>query len=295
MRRLLDEQGMVLTELLTAIAILGVVLGISLSLFAAFSNQQRRVDRQSLAQNNARRAIDRLAVQLRSATSGDTTGSQPIKKATSYDLVFLAPIQSPSLTNNARGVTHMRYCLDAGSLTNETLWFQTAPYNTTSNSVPPSTSSCPSPDWPSRQPVADYVVNQFRSPAAPVFTTSTDAAGNINDITIRALVDANTAADPAATDLQSSVTLRNLNRTPTASLSCQALSNGHALCDASASSDPDGDSLTYSWTMDGNPLAATSYQLDKSRLASKSTHSFGVTVTDPSGLKSSATQTVTMP
>jgi type II secretory pathway pseudopilin PulG len=295
MRRLREEGGFALTELLVAMILMAAVLGTSLAVFSTFSNQSRRVDSQSRAQNAARRAIDRVVVQLRSATAGNVTGGQPIETATANDLVFLVPTGSPSLTDNARGVVHTRYCLDSSTATNEVLWLQTAPYNTTSNSAPPSTTACPSASWPNQQRIADHLVNQFQSPAVPLFTTRTDSSGVVTNITVRAFVDANTTADPKATDLQSSAILRNLNRIPIAELSCQALSNGHALCDASASSDPDGDNLTYSWAMDGSPVVGSSNRLDQSGLASHSTHSFTVTVTDTSGLTSSTTRSITMP
>jgi type II secretory pathway pseudopilin PulG len=295
MRRLREEGGFALTELLVGMVLMALVLGTSLVVFSVFSNQSRRVDNQSQAQNNARRAIDRMVVQLRSATAGNVTGGQPIEMATAYDLVFMAPSLSPTLTDNARGVVHTRYCLDTSTSTNAVLWMQTAPYNTTSSSAPPATTACPSSAWPNQQRVADHLVNQLQSPAVSLFTAQTEASGNVTDITVRAFVDANTSTDPRATDLQSSVTLRNLNRQPTASLNCQALSNGHALCDASASADPDGETLTYSWTMDGSPVSSTSHRLDQSGLASHSTHSFTVTITDPGGLTSSSTRSITMP
>jgi prepilin-type N-terminal cleavage/methylation domain-containing protein len=295
MKRLREEAGFALTELLVAMVLMGLLLGTSLVVFSAFSNESRRVDSQSEAQNNTRRAIDRMVVQLRSATAGSTTGGQPIEKATANDLVFLAPSQAPSLTNNARGVMHTRYCLDTSTSTNAVLWTQTSPYTTTTSATPPSTTACPSSAWPNQQRVADHLVNQLQSSDVSLFTTQTDSSGVITDILIRAFVDTNTSTDPQATDLQSSVTLRNLNRQPTASLSCQAQSNGHAVCDASASVEPDGETMTYSWTMDGDPLSSTSYRLDQSGLASHSTHSFTVTVTDPGGLTSSATRSITMP
>jgi type II secretory pathway pseudopilin PulG len=295
MSRLRDEAGFALTELLVAMGLLGVLFGTSLLVFTAFSNQSRRVDTQSEAQGSARRAIDRMVVQLRSATAGSTTGGQPVEKATSYDLVFLVPTPSPSLTNNARGVVHTRYCLDSTTASNEVLWVQTASYTTTSNASPPSTTACPSSAWSTQRRVADHLVNQFSSPTTPLFTARTDSTGNVIDVAVRALVDVNTASAPPATDLQSSATLRNLNRPPTADMNCQAVSNGHALCDASISADPDGETMTYSWTMDGSPLGTTTYHLDQSPLASHSTHSFTVTVTDPGGLTSSATRSITMP
>lgn len=294
MKRLAREDGFALTELLIAMVLIGVVLGTSLVVFSAFSNQSRRVDRQSKAQNNARRTIDRMVIQLRSATAGSVTGGQPIEKATADDLVFLAPYQSSSAAvDNQRGVVHMRYCLEATTPANGVLWFQTAPYSTGSP-TPPATTACPGTGWTTRQSVADHVVNRFGSPT-PVFTTRTDSSGNVTDVRMNVMVDANTTLDPPPTALRSSVTLRNLNRIPTAALNCQASANGHALCDASSSGDPDGDNLTYSWTMDGNPLAETSYRLDQPQLASRSTHSFTVMVRDTGGLSSSASQSITMP
>jgi prepilin-type N-terminal cleavage/methylation domain-containing protein len=295
MNRLREEDGFALTELLVALVVMGLLMVTSLLVFQAFSNQSRRVDSQSQAQNNARRAIDRMVVQLRSATAGNATGGTPIEKATSNDLVFLVPTQSASLTNNARGVMHTRYCLDTSTSTNGVLYMQTAPYDTATNSAAPSTTACPGTGWTTQAQVADHLVNQLQSPTVSLFTTESDSSGNILDITVRAFVDTNTSTDPRATDLQSSVTLRNLNRQPTADLNCQATSNGHAICDASSSIDADGDNLTYSWTMDGSPLSSTTYRLDQSSLASHSTHSFTVTVTDPGGLTSSATRSITMP
>ena len=170
MNRLREEGGFALTELLVGMVVMALVLAVSLTVFTSFSNQSRRVDSQSQAQNSARRTIDRMVVQLRSATAGNVTGGQPIEKAGANDLVFLVPTQSASLTDNARGVMHTRYCLDTSTSTNAVLWLQTAPYSTTASATPPSTTACPSSAWPNQERVADHLVNQLQSPAVSLFT-----------------------------------------------------------------------------------------------------------------------------
>jgi hypothetical protein len=284
-----------LTELLVAMGMGLAIFGAAVTLFSAFAHQKSRSESQVEAQDGARKVVDRIATQLRSAMAGSTTSNQPIESHSSYDIVALVPLPSASVTANPRGVTHVRYCLDASDVTNEVLWLQTVAYNSGTQATPPANGSCPSSAWPNQQQVASGLVNQLQSPAKPLFTTTTDSSGNVSDVALNAVFDADPSADPPATSLQSSVTLRNLNRSPTASLTCQAQGNGHAICDASASSDPEAQTLTYSWQMDGSLLAATSYHLDQSGLSSNSTHTFTVTVTDSGSLTSTASQSVHMP
>lgn len=284
-----------LTELLIACVMTVAVLGTAVGVFAKFANEQGRTERQGRAEDAARQVLDRIATDVRSAMSDGTSASQPVEVHTSTDIVYLTPSATASLTNNPRGLQHTRYCLDASNAQNEVLWFQTLAYNSVSQKTAPSTSSCPSSSYTTQQAVASYIVNQLQSPAQALFTTPTDASGNVTDVNMRAFVDIDPAKDPAATDLQSSVTLRNLNHPPTAALTCQGTQSGHVLCDASASVDSDAQSLTFAWAMDGNTVAGTSYNLDQAGLVSKSTHTFTVTVTDSSGVTSSASQSVSLP
>lgn len=284
-----------LTELLIACVMTVAVLGTAVGVFAKFANEQSRTERQGRAEDAARQALDRISGDLRSAMSDGTSGTQPIEVHTSTNLVYLAPSASASLTNNPRGLVHIRYCLDTTDTTNEVLWYQNVGYDSQTRPTPPTGTTCPLPSYTTSIAVASFIVNQIQSPVQAFFTTPTDSSGNVTDVYMRAFVDTDPTKQPAATDLQSSVTLRNLNHPPAAALACQALSNGHTLCDASGSSDADGQSLSFSWRMDGTALASTAYTLDQSGLVSKSSHTFQVTVTDPSGLGSSASQSVTMP
>ncbi|MEA2309051.1 MAG: hypothetical protein QOG41_1424 [Thermoleophilaceae bacterium] len=293
MSRLRAQHGMALTELLAAIVVAGIVLGAAVTGFVSYLGQSAKADNTANAQDAARLALDQMAIQLRSAMSDSTVNNQPIESFGDYSLVWLAPSPTANLSSNPQGLLHIRYCLDMSTATNEKLWLQTAPFNGNTNRNWPNTAACPSNAWPTKVQVAANLVNQLQN--KPLFVTPTDASGNATDVNVTALVDADPNTAPPATELRTSVTLRNLNHTPTAGLTCQAGQNGHALCDASISTDSDGQTLTYGWSMDGTLLTETSYRLDKSSLVSGSNHTFAVTVTDPGGLSATASQSLRMP
>jgi Tfp pilus assembly protein PilW len=293
MNRLREQRGTSLIELLTAIVMGLVVLGAGVTAFASYLGQSTTVDRRNDAQDAARSAIDHLVIQLRSATSSGPGGNKPIESVSATDLVFLAPSATASLSANPLALQHIRYCLNSSVPTNQVLWRQTAPYNAGPNANPPLHASCPTGAWSVQAPIAGHLVNTQTE--TPLFGWTLDSSSNVTDVAVTASVDVDPSTPPPATALRSSVTIRNLNHAPTALVSCQAGSNGHALCDASASFDSDGQTLQYSWAVDGVTVAETSAQLDKSSLAAASTHAFQVTVTDSGGLSGTASQQVTMP
>jgi Tfp pilus assembly protein PilV len=293
MIRLTDQRGMTLVEALVTIVIGIVVLGSGVTAFTSFLGQSASADRRSDAQDGARLATNQLAIQLRSAMSPGTAGSQPVESVSAYSIVFLAPAPTASLTLNPLGLQHLRYCLGSATGGRQLLFRQTAPYNTASNSAAPATDVCPSSAWTTQLEVAKNLVNG--AIPAPLFNQRVDTSGNVTSVGIDAAVDEDPATAPPATRLKSSVELRNVNRPPTAVLSCQPASNGHATCDASASTDPDGQLLSYSWTKNGGALSATGFRLDQPSLSSGATYVFQVTVTDAGYLSASASQSVTMP
>jgi type II secretory pathway pseudopilin PulG len=301
MRRLRSQDGMVLPELLVGMVLALAVFAATMGALEVFYNQSSRSERQSQAQDTARNAIDRLATFARNATAYVPTSGvtfRPVEQASTTNLVFLSPSASASLTNNPQGLVHMRYCLDATTPSNEKLWMQTAPFDSMTQSTPPSTTSCPDPSaaWTSKQVVATRIVNGLSTPAKPLFVLPTDSSGAVTDIGMDLWVDVDPTGGAPASELQSSVTLRNLNHAPVANLTCTPTGNGNVSCDASASTDPDGQTLVYSWAMDGTTIPKESgYRLDKTGLTGGSTHTFTVTVTDSGGSSTSTTSpTVTV-
>ena len=287
------QRGNSLIEVLVTIVVGTIVLGGGVTAMVSFLTQSASAERRTDAQDAARLTIDQVAIQLRSAMSGGDATRPAIESVSDYSIVFLAPARTPSLVANPLGLQHVRYCLGIGSTGKPSLFRQTAPHHTGSGGNAPATAACPDSSWGNSMELAGDVVNVAEG--VPLFTPSSDAAGNVTGVAIETVVDVDPLRDPPATRLHTAAQLRNVNRPPVASLTCQSASNGHAVCDASSSSDPDAQTLSYAWAMGTTQLGTTGYRLDQPGLAPGSSHVFTVTVRDSGGLSTSASQTVLMP
>jgi type II secretory pathway pseudopilin PulG len=296
MTRLRDERGMTLTELIAAIFVATILFGAAVTTFVTFLDTSTKADNEAQAQEVARSTIERMTSQLRNGMSTGTNGAQPIQHISDFDLVFLAPdAQGTVSANNPRALTYHRYCLGNNNNKSEQLWYQTSPFNSASQAAAPPRDKCPSTSWTTRFRSGDHLVNR-QNPVIPLFTPTYDATGNVTHVAITAQVDWNPDMRPPAVELRSKVSLRNLNRAPTASVTCKGLANGHAICDASASSDPDGQALNYAWEVNGSLLSdEKTYRLDYSPLPPGSVRTFKVTVSDSGNATSSASQSVSIP
>ena len=74
-------------------------------------------------------------------------------------------------------------------------------------------------------------------------------------------------------------------------MSCRA-QNKHAICDASASADPDGQAISYQWWLNGTVQTGQSTYLYDSGALASGTYSVKLRVTDSDGLYSETTQSV---
>lgn len=304
MRLLRDQRGIALPEILVGMVISLAVFGATMTALEMFMRQSARTTRAAESQDSARSAVDRLARQLRNATSAATgTGSSTpaVEQSLPYDLVFLAPDPAGTATpTNPQGLMHVRYCLNSSTISSEVLWNQTAPY---SPAQPvPSTSSCPGPTssgaWRDKRTVASHFVNQYLTPNKPLFTTATDSSGSVTDVGVNPWVDGDPIGGAPATRLRTSVTLRNLNHAPTVPSPNCTTQNGHAFCDASAASDADGQALAFTWLVDGNGAPACAIGGASARLdvtfpgcVPSGSHTFVAVVSDTGGATTTSTPT----
>lgn len=314
---MLDDRGFTLIEMLVAMVMTAVILSAVVLLFTSFINDNRYDGFREDAQSHAQTVIERMSRELRGATAPNT-GAATIANAGSYDMTFqtvnATPGSAPS--GNSTNEEWVRYCLDS----NLTLWRQsTDPTSTTSTaSTPPDTSACPSTSnsWvqtgssPCCQ-VFNAVVNEIGGDTTrPLFTygptgwasTGTSA---IKSVQIALITDANSGAGklPGPSWLTSSVYLRNDLQAPTASItpSQQVLSpsNTAVTLNGTASSDPQGQVLSYQWynalnCPSANAISGATSQTYNNDYNPNSTPSqdFSLLVTDSAGLTNCKSLTV---
>jgi prepilin-type N-terminal cleavage/methylation domain-containing protein len=88
-RRLREEAGFTLTEMLTVLAIMGIILAALALVLSMSITQSSQIQEQSTLQTEVRAAIDTMAREIRQAYTGDST--YPIETASSTTLQFLSP------------------------------------------------------------------------------------------------------------------------------------------------------------------------------------------------------------
>jgi Tfp pilus assembly protein PilV len=318
--RLRDETGLTLIEILVASAVSLVILGATLTVFTALVRQSQHVERQTEVETSARRGVDRLARQLRNlASPADiitnvqaSTQPKSVDRNEPDDLIFkdIDDVR-PAGSANSANVRRVRYCLQTSpgagvdaSPTRGVLWMQTQTWQTPlPPPLTPADEACPGDGWATRRIVADHLVNASASPVRPVFrysgdsglvTDTSDAAREtISRVEETLIVDADPAQRPAATQLTSSVILRNQNRAPIARFTytllnpllspttCSVQLNG------SASEDPESKPLEYTWYVDDQLQTQSGVVVQL--VLPKGTHNFQLKVYDRAELQGTST------
>lgn len=308
MSRRRDQAGFTLVELLMASTMMLLVLGATLSTFDALQDDHVRVEQHNDAQDEARRATDRLARDLRNLASptvlNDVTAAQPnaVDVAEPYDLVFKAVDETkPAASLNAANVRRVRYCLDERNPVRGRVWMQWQSWITAAAPALPARTACPGTGWTGERVVASSIVNRLGGRERSIFTYNAPGVREITRVRTQLVVDPTPRTGAVESRLATAVLLRNQNQFPVASMVVTRNGTaGSVLLNGFASSDPEGQPLKYWWYADaptplpdcratprpasclgeGGTLTAT--------LSADADHTIHLMVEDPAGLRHTA-------
>ena len=96
-RRLRQEDGLTLSEMLVVMVIMGIILSALTLVLSTSITQSAQIQEQSSLQTEVRATIDGMAREIRQAYTGDST--YPIETATSTTLQFLSPDRAAQYHN----------------------------------------------------------------------------------------------------------------------------------------------------------------------------------------------------
>jgi hypothetical protein len=302
-----EERGLTLVELTIALGMMIAIFGLVMMAFSIFQRGTATNSARNNAISQARLASDKIVFSLRNIASSKTAPTL-VERAKPYDLVFQT-VGAPAGSNVA-GLRRVRFCVPddtaSGSPAQEKLISQTQTWTTATAPTNPwpaatATIACPDTSAPAVT-LASYVTNRYKQRTdRPVFSynggTAPAALGTISSVGVDLYVNPTPASVAGSTEseVQSAAFLRNQNRAPEAAFTYSAPGGRHVLLNGSATNDPDGQKLTYSWTCAPTACtgAGTTQQIfDWTPSSGAGTYSVTLTVTDSGGLTSAMTQSV---
>jgi type II secretory pathway pseudopilin PulG len=307
MRRLSDQRGITLVELLVASFVSMVVLGATMSLVIVMARGAKNDDLQNEAQQTARQTLDNMARELRNMASPTSllgsaaaaTAPRSIDRDLPNDLIFKDVDQvQPAGSLNKPNVRRVRYCLRSTTPSNGVLYLQTQTWRTATDPAQPADTACPGAGWTTTRIVTNHVTNAvgnrgvftYTGDAGTVTGTDSSSRADISRVAATIYVDADVNQQPLETQLSTSVFLRNQNREPIASTSGSQVLNTTTRTiqlNGSASQDPEGQTLTYEWWMDGTQKIGTGVLFQYQVPAGA--HTFVLKVFDPANLEADST------
>jgi len=298
MTNLRSEQGFTLVEVLVATVMTVVVFSAALTALIAFQHNTTNGMLRNEAQDHVRNALDRLARVLRSVAAPTTKFSGALEEAAPYSITFQT-IDSEKIAggSNKTNAMRVRYCLNDSTPTNEVLWQQVQRWKAEEAPALVSSSECPDSTagrWDSSSRLASNITNRIGAQNRAAFTYSAGSTPQIVAVESKLYIDLKPGSQPGESELTTATSLRNANRPPIVSFTATKINNrNRVLLNGSESRDPEGLALTYKWTEGSTVLPSTAQQYETGEL-SPGSHTFTLEVTDPGGLTSSTSQTVTI-
>ena len=293
-----DEQGFTLVEVLVAVVMTVVVFGAALTALIAFQHNTTNGILRNEAQDHARNALDRLARGLRSVAAPTTKFSGALEEAAPYSITFQT-IDSEKTAggSNTTNAMRVRYCLNDSTPTNEVLWQQVERWTTAEAPTLVSSSECPDRTagrWDASSRLASNITNRIGGQNRAAFTYSAGSTPQIVAVESKLYIDLKPGSQPGESELTTATSLRNANRPPIVSFTATKINGrNRVLLNGSESRDPEGLALTYKWKEGSTVLPSTAQQYETGELSAGS-HTFTLEVTDPGGLASSTSQTVSI-
>lgn len=295
------EHGFTLMEVLVSTGLAIVIFIATLSLFDAFQRNNRVDIIRNEIQDTARNATDRLARELRNVAAPTTGSAGALEQAEPYSIAFQTinpnPLEKGSLNNT--NAMRVRYCLNDSTPTDEVLYRQVETWKSKEYPALPASTACPdliNGDWGTTTQLVQHITNEDKGQKRALFTFGPSGASEVGQIIFvepTIYVDLTPGEQPGETVLTSGIFLRNANRTPIATFTATVV-NEHVKLNASESTDPDGLALTYKWKEGATELPTTAQQYETPEKLAKGSHTFTLEVSDPGGLKASASQAVTV-
>lgn len=283
-----SQEGHTLIELLTAMSLMLVVMSTLMGTLIAFNHFTQTSDARAQSRDDIRAVMESMAREVRSANalaleSGAET--RVVSRGDQFDFIFkYRDPASPGPTSyNSYNLQRVRYCLNTAT---NTLYRQTQQWTTLEAPDMLPTTDCPGATYQTTRVIATGVTN---GASRPTFVYNNSALASITNIRLQFYLDNDTTKPPPETELSTGFFLRNVNRRPSAEFTVTPLGAGHLLLNASSSTDPDGDSVEYTWT-DGGATIATGPVVDYT--GSSGTHTFTLTVTDTGHLTSSTQEVI---
>jgi Tfp pilus assembly protein PilV len=298
MMRLRGEHGLTLVEALLALVLTVVVFGAALTALIAFQHNTTNGVLRNEAQDHARNALDRLARGLRSVAAPTKKFSGALEEAAPYSITFQTiDSQKTAGGSNATNAMRVRYCLNDSTPTNEVLWQQTVRWTTVEGPTLVSSSECPDRTagrWEASTRLASNITNRIGGQSRAAFTYSAGSTPQIVSVESKLYIDLKPGSQPGESELTTATSLRNANRPPIVSFTATKINGkNRVLLNGSESRDPEGLALTYKWKEGSSVLPSTAQQYETEEL-SPGSHTFTLEVSDPGGLTSSTSQTVSI-